>query len=58
MQLELTEEERELLREVLDSALRELRVEVRRTETSDFHDSLAARETKIRELLSRVGGGS
>ena len=57
MQLELTDEQAALLRELLDSALRELRVEVRRTETSTYHDELAAKEKRLREIIGQLGTG-
>ena len=54
MQIELTEAEQELLTGVLERALRETRVEVRRTSTPDFHDELQVEEKTLAELLDRV----
>jgi hypothetical protein len=56
MQLELTDEEAGLLRELLDSALRELNYEIADTDTSRFRDELRARREQVRRLLDGVGG--
>jgi hypothetical protein len=54
MQLELTSDETELLANVLDSALRELRGEVYRAEVADFKATLKQREHLIASLLERL----
>ena len=57
MQLTLSTEDQELLVRVVDRALRELRPEVRRTRTPDYHDALKAEEEQLRGLLDRLRGG-
>ena len=54
MQFQLTAEEATLLTRILESALRELRVEVRRTDTRSLHDELQRDEERIRALLGRL----
>jgi hypothetical protein len=54
MPLELTAEETTVLSEVLESALGELRVEVRRTETRAYHDDLKRRETLLEGVLEKL----
>jgi hypothetical protein len=46
----------ELLREILDSAFRDLRHEVTKTDNSKFKEELRARERAMSELLDLVGG--
>ena len=54
MQFQLTAEEATLLTRILESALGELRVEVRRTDTRSLHDELQRDEERIRALLGRL----
>ena len=54
MPLDLSAEERDLLVKVLERALAELRVEVRRTSTPAYHDDLQAEEGRLKELLDRI----
>jgi hypothetical protein len=54
MQLEITADERELLIQLLDRALSDTRVEVRRTATPEFHDKLQHEERRLGDLLDRV----
>jgi hypothetical protein len=54
VRLELDEGEAELLREVCEQALSELRAEIVRTETADFRRALKDREHVLRSLLSRL----
>jgi hypothetical protein len=54
MDLQLSEAEHELLLRLLDHALGELRVEVRRTRTPAFHDGLAADEETLKGLIARL----
>ena len=54
MQFQLTAEEATLLTRILESALGELRVEVRRTDTRSLHDELQRDEEQIRALLGRL----
>ncbi len=58
MQLELSEQEREILVRVVDAAVREMRVEVRRTSTPRYHDDLVAEEHALQALLARLQGQS
>ena len=54
MQLELTAEDRDTLERIVDRALTEMRVEVRRTSTPKYHDELEAEEERVKELLARI----
>ena len=54
MQLELATTEAALLARLLESTLKELRVEVRRTVTRSLHDELQREEAHIRDLLVRL----
>jgi hypothetical protein len=54
MNLELSADEASTLEEILESSLRELRVEVRRTETPAYHDELEQREKRVVEILDRL----
>ena len=54
VQLELKPEDREFLIDVVDRALREVRVEVRRTSTPAYHDDLQKEEERLTSLLDRL----
>jgi len=54
MELQLTNPARQLVQRLLDEALRELRVEVRRTRTPDFHDKLLEEEELLKGLIERL----
>jgi hypothetical protein len=54
--LHLTEEHVEVLREVLDAALRDLRFEIADTDTPDYKHRLRRREALLRQLLAPLGG--
>ena len=54
MKLELNAEERDLLVRVLDSEMREARVELRRTEVAEFRREVAHEEETLKALLSRL----
>ena len=56
MNIELDESQAELLREVLDSAFRDLRYEVADTDNSSFKAGLRAREDVLASILSQLGG--
>jgi len=56
MQLELSEPEREVLEDLLERALSDLREEIYKTDLADFKDTLKDREVTIRGLLARLGG--
>lgn len=57
MQLEISEDERMLLEKLLESALSETRVVVRRTSTQTAHDELVLEEGRLRALLERMRAG-
>jgi hypothetical protein len=54
MQLELSADERAVLERIVDRALAEMRVEVRRTSTRKYHDELEADEDLVKDLLARI----
>jgi hypothetical protein len=54
MQLEISSDERDLLRKITERALSEIRVEVRRTDTPSYHDELKAEEALLDALLARL----
>jgi hypothetical protein len=56
MQLQLSSDQVELLREVLDRAFRDLRSEVVATDPSDFKHELRDREAMLSGILQMVGG--
>jgi hypothetical protein len=56
MNLQLDTAHAELMREVLDSAFRDLRYEVADTDNSRYKRQLRDREQALRELLDLVGG--
>jgi hypothetical protein len=60
MQLTLTAEEAAMLRDILESELGELRMEIVAAESPDYRARLQGREVFIKRLiahLSGVGGG-
>lgn len=54
MQLELSPEEREVLERIVERALSEMRVEVRRTTTPKYHDDMLADAERVKDLLARI----
>ncbi len=54
MQLEIGSEERSLLIDVLDSAYRNLKEEINKTETYDFKNELKGREAILLSLLDQL----
>jgi hypothetical protein len=54
MQLEISDKERELLLKMAEVGLGELRAEVRRTATKDYHDELVAEESILIGLIDRL----
>ena len=56
MDLRLDEPQVELLREVLDQALRDLRYEIADTDHLGYKRDLRERETRLRGLVDMVGG--
>ena len=57
MDIQLSEPEHELVLRLLESALRELRVEVRRTSTPRYHDGLQAEERMLEQIVARLNAG-
>ncbi|HWP29938.1 MAG TPA: hypothetical protein VNM50_10430 [Chloroflexota bacterium] len=55
MQLELTTDERALLANILDQALRDLKEEVYHTETMEYKEALKQREQLLQGLLRKLG---
>ncbi len=51
----LNDQEKNYLEGILKADLSETRVEVRRTDTPEYHDELRRREEMIRGLLVRIG---
>ena len=57
MSVELTRQEREMLRQLVDSALREIGSEIRRTRTYTYKDDLKQQRRtllRLRERLARA----
>lgn len=55
MQLELSEDEADSLREVLSSYLSDLRMEIADTDSLDFREGLKQREAFLRSVIGRLG---
>jgi len=53
--LELDEQQAEMLAEVLESYLSDLRMEIADTDSKDYRDALKARETFLRWVVERLG---
>jgi len=58
MNLELTDAERDLLEEILQGRLAELREEVRHSRVSSFREELKEREELLRGLLNRIASST
>lgn len=56
--LKLTEDERALLERMLDLALQDTRVEVHRTHTPNYRETVKQQEDLIRGLLARLKGAA
>jgi len=54
MNLELTHEEKELLREMIDRRLTELGVEIHRTDAFSYRDGLEKEQVMLTDLQSRL----
>lgn len=54
--LNLTEEQRSLLQEILDREYRDARYEIADTDRSSFKDALRERNVQLRTILDLVGG--
>lgn len=57
MQIDLSEEERSLLREVLEAANSDLSEEIYKTENADYKRLLKQREQTLGSLMRKVTGG-
>jgi hypothetical protein len=58
MTLTVTDEEQELLGRLLAGRLRDLRVEIRHTDSREFRTELRREEDVIEKLMGRLGGQS
>lgn len=56
MNIEISTTARELLLELLQSEMGEVRQEIHHTKTHEFRDKLKAREVLIRDLIEKMGG--
>jgi hypothetical protein len=56
MNIDLSQDQLALLRELLDEAYRDLRYEIADTDNSRFKAQLRVRESQLGELLEMVGG--
>ncbi|MBW2418395.1 MAG: hypothetical protein JRH19_07600 [Deltaproteobacteria bacterium] len=54
MQVEINDGERQLLLKIAEVALGELKAEVRRTATKDYHDELVVEESTLSGLIERL----
>jgi hypothetical protein len=54
LHFEINSEEQEILREVLEHELKEIDVEVFRTDTHDFKEMLKHRRSVLRGILDKV----
>ncbi len=58
MNLDLTQEDVAILRDVIRSYLSELHDEIVHTENYEFREGLQERQRRLQELLERLGGES
>ena len=58
MQIEINDEERQTLVEILSEVLPDLREEVYKTENYDYREELKHREVVVKSLLARLGSVS
>ena len=56
MNLDLTQEDVAILRDVIRSYLNELHDEIVHTENFEFREALQAKQQRLNELLDRLGG--
>jgi hypothetical protein len=54
MRIELTPEERDLLREILDRNLNEVDLEIHRADTLGFKDMLKRRKQSLEHIIEKV----
>ncbi|MEW6144541.1 MAG: hypothetical protein AB1598_05930 [Thermodesulfobacteriota bacterium] len=55
MQLNLTAEEADMLKEILASYLSDLRMEIADTDSMDFREELKKREVLLKRLIADIG---
>lgn len=58
MNLDLTQEDVAILRDVIRSYLSELHDEIAHTENYEFREGLQKRQSRLSDLLGRLGGES
>lgn len=58
IQIELTEAEAATLRDVLDSYLSDLRMEIVDTDRMAFREELKAKKKVVEDVMARLGGGA
>jgi hypothetical protein len=56
MEIELDDEERRVLREILENDLSDLRMEMADTDRKDFRDMLARRKAVLGKVIEALGG--
>ena len=56
MNLDLTQEDAAILRDVIRSYLSDLHDEIAHTENFEFREGLQARQRRLTDLLDRLGG--
>jgi hypothetical protein len=56
VRLELSDEDAKILRDVVESCLSDLRMEIADTDSMDFRESLKRREEFLKDLLRKLGG--
>lgn len=56
LQIDLTEEEAKLVREILHDAFQNLREEIYKTDSSHYKEQLKTRETALEALVKKLGG--
>lgn len=56
IQLNLTQEEASILKDLLEDYLSDLRMEVADTDMQDFRDRLKQEEATIKKILGTLGG--
>jgi len=55
VRLELEQDQAEMLREMLESYLGDLRMEISQTDQMDFREDLKKREALLKDLIARLG---
>jgi hypothetical protein len=58
IQFELSDEEREVLAEILQTVHSDLRMEIAGTDSKDFRDTLKARKEVVAKVLAALGASS